>query len=153
MFSIHTKVGNVSPLVQTEISHKLLDGFPWDLALDIHGFKRMNPTDFCNPMNFPLVPPVGQCFFLLTLWNISSPSWWTESDTHCWWILTMLALTFFLVPPWGWHVSTTECCVCGTHIHVPVRMDCNHLTWCLKEKLHQIYTKFVNRFWWVLLYM
>ena len=43
-------------LVQTGISQHLLDGLLWN----IHGSQGMNPTDFGNPLTFPLVPTVGQ---------------------------------------------------------------------------------------------
>lgn len=42
-------------LVQTEISHQLLDGF--------HGPQRMNPDDFAHPLTVPLAPPVTFCLF------------------------------------------------------------------------------------------
>ncbi len=50
----------VETLVQTEISQQLLDGF----CTDMHGGQRIKPTDFNDPLTFPIVPPLGQSFYL-----------------------------------------------------------------------------------------
>ncbi len=44
-----------SLLFQTEVS--TVGWIAMEFCTDIHGFQRMNPNDFGDPLTFPLAPP------------------------------------------------------------------------------------------------
>ncbi len=116
-------VCRATTLIQTEISG-------WKFDTDIHGPQRMNPTDFGDPLTFPVLPPASQSF------HSSCENIWTSAG----WILTkiladihgsqaMCPLIFRQVHIDGfeWNISTTDGWIAmrfGSPIHVPLTVNC-----------------------------